>query len=129
MLERPLTQGSAEDSIPVTIDGIVDSGLGPVIRLKIDKHRAVRMCPVTENDAQTMVSEFHKQHILCDNIHDTTLAQLVTKSSKLYVQSGLAELHLLLYLTPQGYRTHAIYMLRSRNLAPAREKDVLTNRV
>lgn len=127
MLERPLAQGSADGAISVTIDGIAVPQLA--IRVKIGGHRAARSCQVSESDAQSLVEEFHKMEILCDNKHDATLAQLVTKCSKLYAQSGLRELHLVLYLTPQGYRTHAIYMLRSRSLAPAREKDVLTNRV
>ena len=129
MLEHSLAQGSGEDAIQVTIDGITDPELGRAIRLKIDKHRAARACPLTEEDAKTLVADFHKEAILCDNTHDTTLVQLVLKCSKLYAQSGLAELHLVVYLMPQGYRTHAIYMLRTRNLAPAREKDVLTNRL
>ncbi len=45
---------------------------------------------------------------------DATLAQLLVKCSKLFSDSGMGELHLLLYLIPQGYRTHAIYMMRAR---------------
>lgn len=129
MLDHSLAQESSEEVIQATVDGIGDPELGRAIRLKIDKYRAARACPLTGEDAKTLVAEFHKEAILCDNTHDTTLVQLVLKCSKLYAQSGLAELHLVCYVTPQGYRTHAIYMLRSRILAPAREKDVLTNRL
>lgn len=128
MLEQSSTQGSGEDVIEATIDGITDAEFGRAIRLKIDKHRSARACPLTDEDAKNLIAEFHKEAILCDNTYDTTLVQLMLKCSRLYAQSGLAELHLVCYLMPHGYRTHAIYMLRSRFLAPPREKDVLTNR-
>ena len=101
--------------IAVTIDGISDTGSGRSIRLKIAKHRSLRSCPVAEQDAHNLIAEFHRADVLApDEKRDRTLATLIVKCSQLFVASGVGELHLLLYLTPQGYRTHAIYMMRTR---------------
>jgi hypothetical protein len=101
-------------STPVTIDGVSESESCRSIRLKIDGKRCARTCPISDVDAQSLVSEFHMQ-----GKADRTLVQLLVKSSKLYEDSGISELHLLLYLTEDGYRTHAVYMLRRRSI-PAR---------
>lgn len=119
--ERFLAHHDAQAGIPATIDGVADPEYGQSIRLKISGKRSSRMCPVTEFEAQTLVAEFHADNLLpVDPKMDRTLAHLLTKCSKLYQDSGLGELHLVLYLTPQGYRTHAVYMLRTRNLAVRR---------
>lgn len=116
--ERFAAHHELDSGIPVTLDGVADPELGPAIRLKISKQRGMRMCPVTEYEAETLVDEFHAAGILPpDEKRDHTLAHLVVKCSKLYTDSGIGELHLVLYLTPQGYRTHAVYMLRARNVS------------
>jgi hypothetical protein len=113
--ERLETDHRFDAGIPVTIDGIADVENGPSVRLKIAKHRASRMCPVAERDAYNLIAEFHEVEILApDEKRDRTLATLIVKCSQLYLASGVGELHLLLYLTPQGYRTHAVYMMRAR---------------
>lgn len=116
--ERFLAHHEADAGIPVTIDGVADAEFGPSIRLKISGRRSLRMCPVTEFEAETLVNEFHAEPLLPDDSKiDRTLVHLLLKCSKLYQDSGISELHLVLYVTPQGYRTHAVYMLRTRNLA------------
>lgn len=119
--ERFATHNGARTGIPVTIDGIVDPESGPLMRLKISGKRISRMAPVDEPQAQALVSEFHDEMLLApEGKNDLTLSHLLVKCSKLYKDSGISELHLLLYLTPQGYRTHAVYMLRTRNIASRR---------
>lgn len=115
--ERFAAHHDLEGGIPVTLDGVVDPELGPAIRLKISKQRGMRMCPVAEYEAETLVNEFHAAGVLApEEKRDRTLVHLLVKCSKMYMDSGIGELHLVLYLTPQGYRTHAVYMLRSRNV-------------
>ena len=116
--ERFGAHHDANVGIPVTIDGVSDPEFGPSIRLKISGRRAARMCPVTEFEAETLVAEFHAENLLnADPKADRTLVTLLLKCSKLYQDSGVSELHVLLYLTSLGYRTHAVYMLRTRNIA------------
>lgn len=116
--ERFLAHHDVNAGIPVTIDGVSDPEFGPSIRLKISGRRASRMCPVSEFEAETLVAEFHAEKLLnVDAKADRTLVHLLEKCSKLYQDSGISELHLVLYLTPQGYRTHAVYMLRTRNVS------------
>lgn len=123
--ERSLTYHDGRTGIPVTIDGIVDPEFGPSIRLKISGKRFSRMVPVTEFEAAALVTEFHAENLLEEDAKtDRILAQLLMKCSKLYQDSGVGELHLVLYLTPQGYRTHAVYMLRTRNVAIRRQTPV-----
>jgi len=113
--ERLETDHRFDAGIPVTIDGVTDGENGPSIRLKIAKQRATRMCPVADRDAHNLIAEFYDSNILQpDEKRDRTLAGLLVKCSQLFLASGVGELHLLLYLTPQGYRTHAIYMMRAR---------------
>jgi hypothetical protein len=129
--ERLLAQHDADTGIPVTIDGVADQQYGPTIRLKIAGRRATRACPLHESDAESLVAEFHAEQLLSvDAPADRALVTLLLKCSKLYQDSGISELHLVVYLTPQGYRTHAVYMLRTRNvairrrhLAPTRAAD------
>jgi hypothetical protein len=122
--EHLLAHHEADAGIPVTIDGISDPEFGPSIRLKISGRRSLRMCPVSEFEAETLVAEFHTEDLLpADPKMDRTLMSLLLKCSKLYQDSGISELHLVLYLTPQGYRTHAVYMLRARNLSIRRRLD------
>lgn len=116
--ERFLAHHDVDTGIPVTIDGVADPEFGPSIRLKISGRRSARMCPVTEFEAETLVAEFHAEQLLAvDPKVDRTLVHLLMKCSKLYQDSGISELHLVLYITPQGYRTHAVYMLRTRNVS------------
>jgi hypothetical protein len=111
----------ADAGISVTIDGVVDQERGPSIRLKIAGRRSLRACPVTEYEAERLVAEFHSEDLLApDPKADRTLVHLVTKCSKLYAEAGVNELHLVLYITPLGYRTHAVYMLRTRNIVAKR---------
>ena len=113
--ERFESDHTFDAGIAVTIDGVAEPELGWCIRLKIGKQRGSRMCPVTERDAEDLVAEFHESNVLpSDDKWDRTLVQLLVKCSKLFVEGGMGEFHLLLYLTPQGYRTHAVYMMRSR---------------
>jgi hypothetical protein len=122
--ERVTAHHDADAGIPVTIDGISDPEFGASIRLKISGRRSLRMCPLTEFEAETLVAEFHNEHLIpADPKIDRTLIHLLLKCSKLYQDSGISELHLVLYLTPQGYRTHAVYMLRARNLSIRRRLD------
>jgi hypothetical protein len=116
--ERFAAHHELDTGIPVTIDGVADPEFGPSIRLKISGRRSSRMCPVNEFEAQTLVAEFHAEQLLpVDPKTDRTLVHLLTKCSRLYTDSGISELHLVLYLTPQGYRTHAVYMLRTRTVS------------
>lgn len=116
--ERLPAQRNADAGIPVTIDGVVDAHSGPSMRLKISARRSSRACPVTEFQAETLVAEFRAENLLpADTKPDRTLVHLLMKCSKLYQDSGISELHLVLYLTPQNYRTHAVYMLRTRNVS------------
>ncbi len=116
--DRFLAHHEVDAGIPITIDGVADPEFGPSIRLKISGRRSARMCPVTEFEAETLVAEFHAEQLLAvDPKVDRTLVHLLMKCSKLYQDSGISELHLVLYLTPQGYRTHAVYMLRTRNVS------------
>lgn len=103
-------------SIPVTIDGVSDPVYGPSIRLKISGRRSARTAPVDEFEAESLVAEYRSAHLFSDDEMDRTLVRLLMKCSKLYQDSGINEFHLVLYLTPQGYRTHAVYMLRARNV-------------
>jgi hypothetical protein len=119
--ERFVAHHDARAGIPVTIDGIVDPDIGPSMRVKISGKRASRAVPLDEPQAQALLAEFHAEKLLAPDLKsDLTLAHLLVKCAKLYRDSGVSELHLLLYLTPQGYRTHAVYMLRTRNIAPRR---------
>lgn len=102
----------------ITIDGVSDADTGPSIRLKIDGRRKSRACPFEADEAERLVAEFHEENALPpDPKADRTLVHLLTKCCKLYTESGINELHLVLYLTPGGYRTHAVYMLRTRTIA------------
>lgn len=99
----------------ITIDGITDAEAGPTIRLKIAGRRKSHGCPMAADDAERLVAEFHQEGVLAPDANaDRTLVHLLTKCCKLYVESGISELHLVLYITPAGYRTHAVYMLRTR---------------
>jgi hypothetical protein len=120
--ERLLAHHDADTGIPVTIDGVADPQYGPSIRLKIAGRRSMRASPITEMEAQALVDEFHAEQLLADHAADRTLVQLLQKCSKLYQDSGISELHLVVYLTPQGYRTHAVYMLRTRNVVIRRRQ-------
>lgn len=122
--ERALAHHDVQSGIPVTIDGVVDPEFGQSIRLKISGKRFSRMLPIAESEAQSLVAEFHSDDLpaLYANA-DRTLVQLLLKCSKLYRDSGISELHLVLYLTPQGYRTHAVYMLRTRSIARRRASN------
>ena len=101
--------------VATTIDGIADAQSGPMIRLKIEKQRGSRICPVEELDAYNLIQEFHDTGVLKpDDKRDRIVANLIVKCSQLFVASGMGELHLLFYLTTQGYRTHALYMMRHR---------------
>ena len=108
----------ASAPIPVTIDGVVEPGCGPCIRLKLGNRRSSHACPLDEFGAEDLVAVFDgaELHDVDSDVH-RTLVQLLTKCSKFYCDCGLREFHLLLYLTPQGYRTHAVYMLRPRTVA------------
>lgn len=115
--ERFAAHHDLDAGIPVTMDAVNEPDLGQCVRLKISGKRFARMCPVTEDEAAAMVSQFHDEHLLPpDEKLDRTLVHLVLKCSKLFLEAGVGELHLVLYLTPQGYRTHAVYMLRTRML-------------
>jgi hypothetical protein len=115
--ERFLPHHQADIGVPVTIDGVMTSGLGPLIRLKIAGQRFARACPLAETDAEALVEEFCAEKLLdLDPKTDRTLVSLLMKCSKLYQDSGISELHLLLYLSPRAYRTHAVYMLRTRSV-------------
>lgn len=121
--ERLLAHHDADTGIPVTIDGVADPQYGPSIRLKIAGRRSMRTSPLSEMDAQALVEEFHAEQLLAEDPPlDRTLVQLLLKCSKLYQDSGISELHLVVYLTPQGYRTHAVYMLRTRNVVIRRRQ-------
>jgi hypothetical protein len=126
--ERLLAHHDAETGIPVTIDGVADPQYGPSVRLKIAGRRSMRTCPVSEFEAESLVAEFHAEHLLdADPVADRALAALLVKCSKLYQDSGINEFHIVVYLTPQGYRTHAVYMLRTRNVA-IRRRHLAQNR-
>jgi hypothetical protein len=102
----------------ITIDGVNEPEKGPSIRLKIGGRRKARACPIAADDAERLVAEFHDENVLpADAKTDRTLVHLLTKCCKLYMESGINELHLVLYITPTGYRTHAVYMLRTRTIA------------
>ena len=94
--------------VPVTIDGIADPTAGRAIRLKVDGRRAVCRAPLSSADAERLVCEAG------GTANAPALEQILLKFSRLYTDVGIAELHLLLYLQPGGYRTHAVYMLRPR---------------
>lgn len=120
MDERLESDHHFDAGIATTIDGITDQQSGPTIRLKIAKQRGSRMCPVEERDAHELIAEFHHSGVLPpDDKRDRALVNLIVKCSQLFVASAMGELHLLFYLTPQGYRTHAMYMMRPRR-SPAR---------
>ncbi|HKU66235.1 MAG TPA: hypothetical protein VJP85_00510 [Candidatus Baltobacteraceae bacterium] len=120
--ERLVLQHDGDAGSSFTIDGILDAESNPSIRLKISGHRASRACPLTESDAESLVAEFHTERALeADTQADRTIVQLLMKCSKLYQDSGISELHLVMYLTPQGYRTHAVYMLRARSVSIRRK--------
>jgi hypothetical protein len=116
--------GSNDAGTSVTIDGVLDAENSRAIRLKIGGRRASRVCPVTMSEAESLVNEFQAQGLLPDSKSDRTLVQLVTSCSKLFVESGINEFHLVLYLTPQGYRSHAVYMLRPRRIIARRPPKV-----
>lgn len=99
--------------VPVTIDAIADANAGRAIRLKVDGRRAICPAPLSESDAEQLVCEAGGV------VNARALEQLLLKCSRLYTDVGIAELHLLLYLQPAGYRTHAVYMLRPRGTARA----------
>lgn len=108
---------NGDTGLSVTIDGVLDAEKNSrLIRLKIGGRRAARVCPVTPYEAEGLVNEFHAEHLLPDSASDRTLVQLITSCSKLFAEAGIDEFHLVLYLTPQGYRSHAVYMLRPRRI-------------
>jgi hypothetical protein len=116
--DRVAGRQQIDAGIPATIDGVQNSQSGRCIRLKIGGHRIARSVPVTENDAATLLNEFTTEQLLPDEPNgERAIVALLVKCSKLYQESGISELHLVLYITPQGYRTHAVYMLRTRNVA------------
>lgn len=99
--------------VPVTIDGIADASSGRAIRLKLDGRRAICPAPLSAADAQQLICEAG------GTANARALEQILVKCSRMYVDVGIAELHLLLYLQPAGYRTHAVYMLRPRTASRA----------
>lgn len=99
--------------VPVTIDGITDAEAGRSIRLKLDGRRAICRAPLSATDAEQLVSDAG------GTVNARALEQILLKCSRLYTDVGIAELHLLLYLQPVGYRTHAVYMLRPRTASRA----------
>jgi hypothetical protein len=117
--ERFAVNGDA--GISATIDGILDSENTRSIRLKIAGRRIARVCPVSLYEAESLINEFHAENLLPPNVKaDRTLVQLITSCSKLFVEAGIDEFHLVFYLTPQGYRSHAVYMLRPRRIVAKR---------
>jgi hypothetical protein len=123
--ERLEHAGDAGSS--VTIDGLIDRDNGRMIRLKIGGHRLSRPCPVAPHEAESLIDEFRSEDLLPDSHADRTLVQLITSCSKLFVEAGIDEFHLVLYLTNNGYRSHAVYMLRPRRVfarQPARRRSV-----
>jgi hypothetical protein len=111
--ERLIGAHDPARDIPVTVDGVAGDR-GGLIRLKIAGQRFERACPLTPADAESLVGEFRATHVLTgDPKVDRTIAKLVEQCSKLYCDSGLREVHLLLFVTPEGYRTHAVYMRRA----------------
>jgi hypothetical protein len=113
---------NADVGLSVTIDGIFDAENSRILRLKIGGRRLSRVCPVTTHDAESLVNEFHAENLLPPDIRaDRTLVQLLTSCSRLFVESGIDEFHLVLYITPQGYRSHAVYMLRPRRIFARRQ--------
>lgn len=116
--ERLAAQHDVRSGIPVTIDGVCEQDAARTIRLKIAGRRFGRACPLSEHDAQALITEFTADQLLPDEARvQRTLLQLLMKCSKLYQDSGVSELHLVLYLTSAGYRTHAVYMLRTRSVS------------
>jgi hypothetical protein len=115
---------NGEAGTSVTIDGVLDHDNHPSIRLKIAGRRATRDCPVSAFEAESLVNEFHAEQLLPDSKADRTLVQLITSCSKLFVEAGINEFHLVLYLTPQGYRSHAVYMLRPRRIVARRAPKI-----
>ncbi|HZZ64683.1 MAG TPA: hypothetical protein VFE17_04230 [Candidatus Baltobacteraceae bacterium] len=101
--------------IPVTIEAVGGSD-GPAVRLKIDGQRFSYPCPLDASAASHAVQHLHEEHVLPQTTaSDAALHSLLVKASRMYVETGMGAVHLILYLTPQGYRMHAVYMTRSKN--------------
>jgi hypothetical protein len=118
---------NANAGTSVTIDGLLDGENGRVMRVKIGGRRLSRPCPVGLDEAENLVNEFRTEQLLPDSHADRALIQLITSCSKLFVEAGIDEFHLVLYLNGHGYRSHAVYMLRPRRVfarQPARRRSV-----
>lgn len=101
--------------IPVTIEAVGEDD-GPAVRLKIDGQRYSYPCPLDESAAGEVIRRLHVEHILPQTgASDAALHSLLVKASKMYLETGIGAVHLILYLRPQGYRMHAVYMTRSKN--------------
>lgn len=108
-----ITRTSLE--VPVTIEGVMGADRMPIVRVKTGGVRAFRKSPLTEEDARGMAAELQKSGAIpTGEVTARTLWNLLVRCSRLHAESGIAELHLLIYLTAQGYRTHAVYMQRQR---------------
>jgi hypothetical protein len=117
-IETPVAEARvSRDSqeIALTVDGVTDAQLGAVIRVKGGKTRAVRACPLSEPDASELADELQASGAVPggDEVAHT-VSDVVLRCAKMFAESGIAELHLLIYLTRLGYRTHAVYMRRPR---------------
>ena len=99
----------------LTVDAIADPEIGPAIRVKAGKIRAIRACPLLPGDAQALAEDLQAAGAVpADEQALRTVADLASRCAKMFAESGIAELHLLVYLTRLGYRTHAVYMQRPR---------------
>jgi hypothetical protein len=121
-------QHNGDAGTSVTIDGIIDGENGRTIRLKSGGYRSSRLCQVTPYEAESLVNEFHEKGLLPEPHAARALVPVITSCSRLFLEAGIDEFHLVLYLTEHGYRSHAVYMLRPRHIfakhQPARRRSV-----
>lgn len=117
-IEPPVSEARVSrdpQDVALTIDALVDPELGPAIRVKAGKTRAIRACPLHAGDARALAEDLQaSEAVPADEPTLRTVADLASRCAKMFAESGIAELHLLVYLTHLGYRTHAVYMQRPR---------------
>jgi|GEM_PF-3404143 len=107
--ERFARHADLTKGIPLAIDAADDPYFGRNIRLTIGRRRSSAACPLDQYEADRLVEEFRLAHLLPDVLHeDTTLVHLLLKCSALYVENGLAGLHVDCHLTTRGYRVNEV---------------------
>lgn len=88
---------------------------GKLLKFISGAHSVERMCPVSEDAAESMLAEFRSHRALGSNEKAVrTLAHLFVKTSKMYCESGIDAFKLLVRVHDNGYKVIDAVMTAER---------------